>query len=144
MLRCFLPNSPFEMDFGLFFSAHNIFPLFLRLPERNVLDPNEPYIRTSQTKVRNVCLSVIFEFYLSDQIFDFRDCFFRLVGNTALCLKIMSQKWTAFVFGNTCLHCKWLQVMERPWFYCLRRFNFIKLLQIVYQGRSAEMKSKPL
>ena len=27
---------------------------------------------------------------------------------------------------------------------CLKPYNFIKLLQIVYLGRSADMKSKPL
>ena len=36
----------------------------LRLQEGNVLDPNEPNINTSQTKLRNVCLSVILEFCL--------------------------------------------------------------------------------
>ena len=37
-------------------------PLFLRLPEGKVIDPNKPYIGTSQTKIRNVCLLVVFEF----------------------------------------------------------------------------------
>ena len=39
-----------------------MFPLFLQLAERKVLDPNGPHISTSQTKIRNVCLSVILEF----------------------------------------------------------------------------------
>ena len=34
------------------------------------------------------------------QIFDFRDRFYGQVGNTALCLKIISQKWTAFSLDN--------------------------------------------
>ena len=42
----------------LFFQK-NMFPLFLRLPDRKVFDPNGPYICTNQTKIRNVCLSVI-------------------------------------------------------------------------------------
>ena len=48
---------------GLLFSEP-MFPQFLWLSERNVLDPNEPYITTSQTKIRNVCLSVILELCL--------------------------------------------------------------------------------
>ena len=38
-----------------------MFPVFLRHPERSVVDVNQPYISTSQTKIRNVCLSVISE-----------------------------------------------------------------------------------
>ena len=38
-----------------------MFPLFLRLPDRKVLNSN---ISTNQTKIRNVCLSVILEFSL--------------------------------------------------------------------------------
>ena len=34
-----------------------MFSLFLRLLERKVLDPNGPYIITSQTKIRHICLS---------------------------------------------------------------------------------------
>ena len=37
---------------------------FLRLPEKNVFDSNGPYIGTNQTKIRNVCLSVILAFCL--------------------------------------------------------------------------------
>ena len=39
-------------NFDLLFSKL-IFSLFFRLPERNVLDPNGPYISTSQTKIRH-------------------------------------------------------------------------------------------
>ena len=42
-----------------------MFPLFLQLPEKMVLDPNWPYISTFQTILRNVCLSIISEFCLS-------------------------------------------------------------------------------
>ena len=41
-----------------------MFPLYLRLPDRKVLDPNGPYISTNQTKIRSVSLSVILEFCL--------------------------------------------------------------------------------
>ena len=40
-----------------------MFPLFLKL------DQNEPYINTFQTIIRNVCLSIIFEFYLLLSVF---------------------------------------------------------------------------
>ena len=39
-----------------------MFPQFLQLSERKVLDSNGPLISMSQTKIRNVCLSIIFEF----------------------------------------------------------------------------------
>ena len=32
---------------------------------KKVLDSNGPYIRPNQTEIRNVCLSVVWEFYLS-------------------------------------------------------------------------------
>ena len=38
------------------------------------------------------------------RIFDFQDRFSRQVGNTALCLKIISQKWATFAFSSTYLH----------------------------------------
>ena len=37
-----------------------MFPLFLRLPDKKLIDPNGPHISTTQTKIRNVCLSVFF------------------------------------------------------------------------------------
>ena len=56
-----------KMDFMLFanvieclldyFSVNPMFPLFLRLPGKMVLDPNGSYINTFNTKIRNVCLS---------------------------------------------------------------------------------------
>ena len=45
-----------------------MFPLFLQLPEKRILDPNGPYISTFQKILRNVCLSVILEFCLSSVI----------------------------------------------------------------------------
>ena len=51
-------------SFGLFFSKP-IFPLFLMLPDRKILDLNGPYISTSQTERRNVRLSAFLELYLS-------------------------------------------------------------------------------
>ena len=104
-------DSAFQC-FGLHFSKP-MFLLFLRHPKRKILDPNGPYISTSQTKIKNFCLSVILEFCLSlsqshslyhaysslgrghiitalsqcDRIFDFRDYFFVQVGNTAICLR---------------------------------------------------------
>ena len=38
---------------------------FLASTGKKVLDPNEPYISTSRSKIRSVCLSVILEFCLS-------------------------------------------------------------------------------
>ena len=52
---CFGTND--ENYFGLIFSKP-MFPLLFRLPDRKVLDPNGPYISTSQTKIKNVCLSI--------------------------------------------------------------------------------------
>ena len=63
----FLSSAYHECDkfdeFGVLFSE-SMFPLFLRLPERKVLDQNGPYLSTNQTKIINVCLSVILEFFL--------------------------------------------------------------------------------
>ena len=67
-----------------------MFPLFLQLLEKKVLDPNGPYISTFQTNIRK-----------SDPIFDFQDSLFGQDEKIALCLKIISQKLTIFVFGNT-------------------------------------------
>ena len=39
--------------------------MFLQLSEKKVLDPNGPYTSTFQTILKNVCLSVISEFFLS-------------------------------------------------------------------------------
>ena len=62
-------NSEFYVYFTrpilVYFSSKPIFPLFLWFPEKYALDPNVPYIGTSQTKIRNVCLSAILEFLLS-------------------------------------------------------------------------------
>ena len=52
-----------------------VFPLFLRPPEIKVLDPNGPYIRTIQTKIKKLLF----------------------VGN----FRKIAQKWTVFIFGNT-------------------------------------------
>ena len=41
------------------FLCKQMFPQFLELQERKDLDPNCPYISTSQTKIRVVCLSVV-------------------------------------------------------------------------------------
>ena len=73
-----------------------------------------------------------------------QDCFIGQIGNIVLCLKIISQKWTAFVLGDTNLRqtftecvsnqyahfdlwiCQmWLQVMERHWFNCVFLSIFI-------------------
>ena len=40
-------------------SIKTMFPPFLRLPDRKVLGSILPYISTSQTEIRNVCLSFI-------------------------------------------------------------------------------------
>ena len=48
-------------NFGLLFDKPML-PLFLRLPETNILDPNRPYISPSLTTIRNVCLSIVLEF----------------------------------------------------------------------------------
>ena len=39
-----------------------MFPLIFRLPERNVQDPNGPYISTSQINIKNRILSVVVVF----------------------------------------------------------------------------------
>ena len=54
-------------SFGIFcyFSSNPTFLIFLRLPEKKVLDPNIRSISTFQTILRNGCLSVISEFCLS-------------------------------------------------------------------------------
>ena len=63
----------------VYFSVNlTMFPLFLRIRESKVLDPNGPYISTSHTK--------------RGQIFDFRDSMFGRVKNIAICLKKISQK----------------------------------------------------
>ena len=45
-------------------------------------------------------LTVVCDTPIRYRIFYFRDCTFMQVGYTALCLRIISQKWTAFVFGS--------------------------------------------
>ena len=50
--------------FGLLFSK-TMFLLFLRITERKAFELNGPYISMSQTKIRNVSLSVISEFCMS-------------------------------------------------------------------------------
>ena len=57
----FNENSAFIL---VYFSSKPMFPLFLLLPEKKVLDPNRPYISMSQTVLRHFCLSVILEFCL--------------------------------------------------------------------------------
>ena len=49
---------------GLLFSKP-MYQLFFATSWKKVLDPNGPYIISSQTKLRNLCLSVISEFCLS-------------------------------------------------------------------------------
>ena len=48
----------------VYFSSKFLFLLFYNC-RKKVLDPNGPYISTSQIEIRNVCLSVILEFCLS-------------------------------------------------------------------------------
>ena len=48
-----------------YFSSNHMSPLFLRLSETKILDPNGPYISTLQTNLRNLCLSVISELCVS-------------------------------------------------------------------------------
>ena len=47
-----------------YFSGNLMFPIFLQLLEKQVLDPNGPYINTFQTILSNVCLPEISEFCL--------------------------------------------------------------------------------
>ena len=61
----------------------------------------------------------------------------------------LDQTFTDCMIDHCTYFCKstyqmWLQVMDGYLFYCLKRFNFIKVWQIVCQGRSVDIKSKPL
>ena len=115
-----------------YFLSNPMSPLLLQLPEKKVPDPSGPYISTFQTKIKNVCLSVILEFCLLSEVcniayislsrglkylvkaryiiqvypndFWFLRLFFWQVKNIALCFKKISQKWTAFVFASTYLY----------------------------------------
>ena len=49
--------------------------IILRLPERKILDPDGPYISKSQTNVRNVCLSIIFDLLLARYRQKLKTCF---------------------------------------------------------------------
>ena len=61
---CDTKNHKLTSIFSLgYFYSNPMFPLFLKLSEKRVLDPNGPCINTLQTILRNVCLSVILKFY---------------------------------------------------------------------------------
>ena len=108
------------ISFGLLFSK-SISLLFLQLPERIVLDPNGPYKNERKNfvilSVVVVCSSLFIgsQFLLKIQYFNqgliltklpfwFSRPFFGQDANTALYLKKISQKWTAFAFSNTYFH----------------------------------------
>ena len=54
---------------------------------------NGPNLSPSQTKIGNICV-----------IFDYLGSLFGQGKNIVLCVKIILQKLTAFVFGSTYVH----------------------------------------
>ena len=65
-----------EMIFGLL-SGKLIFSLFLRLPERKVLDPNGPHIDMRQIKI----IIFIFEIHLHQS---FTDCVSKQITSSGM------------------------------------------------------------
>ena len=75
-------------------------------------------MNTFQTNIRNFCLSVILLFRMSSIII-VDDYFSGQAGNSALCLKkinkikVISQKWTAFVYVN--LHQTFIECLSNQY-----------------------------
>ena len=60
--------------------------------------------------------------------FWFSRLFLGQVGNTALCLKIISQKWTSFVFACTYLHQTFTECVSNQ--YGIRTFWYINISDV--------------
>ena len=65
-----------------------MFPLFLQLPDKIVIDPNGPYISTSRTRIISVCISVISEFCQSSFVFSASTAYTSLCRGLKYILKI--------------------------------------------------------
>ena len=102
--------------FLVFFFSKPMFTLFLQLLEKRILEPNEPYIRASQTKIRNICMSVILEF----------------------CLPVVAVYSASTAYTSLCRGLKYL--LKIP--YCIQYYlNMTRFLvfQTVFLGRSVTM-----
>ena len=91
--------------FWLTFQINLYVPTFFATSGKKVLDPNLPYIRTSQTKIRNVCLSIILEFCLFLSVCSLSTAYTSLCSGLKYLLKycilsIIIMVWLNFSFSG--------------------------------------------
>ena len=122
--------------FGLFFKLTHVSTIFM-ISEKKVLDPNEPFIITFQTILRNTCLLVILEFCLmSVVVYSVSAAYTNLWWGLKYLLKVpfIIQNYPNMVgfliFKTLCdiaLYLKKYQKNDRH--LCLVWYNFTKLSQ---------------
>ena len=78
------------------------FNYFFRLPEEKVLDPKGSYIRMFQTKIRNICLSVISEYFLLSVVCNVTAAYTTLCGGLRGLL-VYSSVAQFLIFKTLCL-----------------------------------------